>query len=178
MKLLATLSAAALFALPLAAPAALPIGATAPDFSTQAAHAGKPFPFVLKDALRKGPVVLYFFPAAFTPGCTIEAHDFAAASDEFRKAGATLVGMSADPIAKLQEFSVKECSSKFPVGSATPAMISGYDVKLAKTALTDRTSYVISPEGKIIFAYSAMNPVGHVKGTLAAVKQWEAAHKR
>ncbi|HWL46500.1 MAG TPA: peroxiredoxin [Sphingomonadaceae bacterium] len=177
MKLFATLSAAALVALPVAAPAALPIGATAPTFTTQAAHAGKPFAFSLKDALRKGPVVLYFFPAAFTPGCTIEAHAFAEASDEFRKAGATLVGMSADPIEKLQDFSVKECSSKFAVGTATPAMISGYDVKLADTAKTNRTSYVISPEGKIIFTYSAMNPAGHVKGTLAAVQQWDAAHK-
>ncbi|HWW63763.1 MAG TPA: peroxiredoxin [Sphingomonadaceae bacterium] len=174
----AALSAAALLALPAVATAALPIGATAPDFTTQASLAGKPFSFSLKKALNKGPVVLYFFPAAFTPGCTIEAHDFAEASDAFRKAGATLIGMSADPIAKLNDFSVKECRNKFAVGSASPATIAGYDVKLANTALANRTSYVIAPDGKVIYSYTAMNPAGHVNGTMAAVKQWEAAHKR
>lgn len=178
-KPLLLLAAATLAALPAAAPASLAIGTKAPDFTTQASLAGKPFTFALRDALKKGPVVLYFFPAAFTPGCTIEAHDFAEASDQFRKAGATLIGMSADPIEKLNDFSVKECRNKFAVGSASPAVIAEYDVKLPqRVGLSNRTSYVIAPNGKVIYAYSAMNPAGHVTGTMAAVKEWEAANRK
>jgi len=180
MKMHASLLAAlALLATPAAAPASLALGAQAPGFTTQASLAGKPFTFALKDALKKGPVVLYFFPAAFTPGCTIEAHDFAEASDQFRKMGATLIGMSADPIDKLNDFSVKECRNKFAVGSASPAVIAEYDVKLPqRIGLSNRTSYVIAPDGRIIYAYSAMNPAGHVAGTLDAVKQWRDAHAK
>lgn len=157
--------------------AALPVGAKAPDFSTQASLAGKPMPFSLAQALKKGPVVLYFYPAAFTSGCTIEAHDFAEATDDFRKLGATVVGMSADPIDKLNQFSVSECRNKFAVGSATAATITAYDVVLpVKPSISNRTSYVIAPDGKVIFAYSAMDPAGHVKGTMDAVKAWRAAH--
>ena len=132
MKPFALPAAFAAAALSLATPAtaALSVGAKAPDFTTQAAIGGKPFTFALKKALKKGPVVLYFFPAAFTPGCTIEAHEFAEASADFEKEGATLIGLSADPIDKLAKFSVEECRNKFPVGTATPATISGYDVVL------------------------------------------------
>jgi peroxiredoxin len=159
--------------------AALAPGAKAPDFSTQVALAGKPAPFTLAKALKKGPVVLYFFPAAFTPGCTAEAHDFAEATAEFAKYGATVVGMTAGNIDRIAEFSSVECRDKFAVGSASPAVIAGYDVTLPqKAGLTNRTSYVIAPDGKIIFAYSAMNPVGHVTGTMDAVKKWRAAHKK
>lgn len=162
-----------------AAPAALAVGAKAPDFATQVSLAGKPMPFALKAALKKGPVVLYFFPAAFTKGCTIEAHDFADATDDFQKLGATVIGMSADPIDKLNRFSVEECRNKFAVGSATPATITAYDVTLAaKPSLSDRTSYVIAPDGKVIYTYSAMDPAGHVSGTMRAVKAWRAAHPR
>jgi thioredoxin-dependent peroxiredoxin len=172
------LAALALLAAPAASPAALAIGAQAPDFTTQAAVGGKPFTFALKDALKKGPVVLYFFPAAFTPGCTVEAHEFAEASDQFSKLGATLIGLSADPIDKLAKFSVEECRNKFAVGTAAPAVISGYDVVLPqRTTLSNRTSFVIAPSGRIIYAYSAMSPAGHVTGTLAAVKDWDAANK-
>lgn len=157
--------------------AALPVGADAPEFATQASLAGKAMPFDLKAALRKGPVVLYFYPAAFTPGCTVEAHDFAAASDDFRKLGATVIGMSADSIDVLNKFSTTECRNKFAVGSASPQVIADYDVKLATTARANRTSYVIAPDGKVIFAYSAMDPSGHVTGTMDAVKQWKASHK-
>ena len=101
-----------------AAQAELAIGERAPDFSTQVSLAGQPMPFSLKQALKKGPVVLYFYPAAFTKGCTIEAHDFAEATDDFNKLGATVIGMSADPIDKLNQFSVQECRNKFAVGSA------------------------------------------------------------
>ena len=160
-----------------AAPAALAVGADAPDISTQASLAGKAMPFSLRQALRKGPVVLYFYPAAFTKGCTIEAHDFAEATDDFNKLGATVIGMSADPIEKLNQFSVQECRNKFAVGSAPAATIKAYDVALAaKPELSNRTSYVIAPDGKVIFAYSAMDPAGHVNGTMDAVKAWRAKH--
>jgi len=159
------------------ATAALPVGAKAPAFATQVSLAGKPAPFNLAQALKKGPVVLYFYPAAFTPGCTIEAHDFAEATDAFGALGATVVGMSADPIEKLNKFSVTECRNKFAVGSATPATIKAYDVTLpVKPAISNRTSYVIAPDGKVIYAYSAMDPAGHVKGTMAAVKAWRNNH--
>ena len=158
--------------------AALPVGAKAPDFATQATLAGKPFPFTLSQALRKGPVVLYFYPAAFTSGCTVEAHEFAEATDEFNKLGATVIGVSADDIDKLNKFSVSECRNKFAVASATPKMIADYDVKLPVLARSNRTSFVIAPDGKIIYAYSAMSPAGHVANTLAAVKDWDARHKR
>ena len=167
--LLALFAAVAFAAAPVAA--ALPIGAKAPDFTAQATLAGKPFRFALQEALKKGPVVLYFFPAAFTPGCTIEAHDFAEATAEFNRMGATVIGMSADPIDKLNKFSVEECRNKFAVGSATPAIVTGYDVPLKmKAGLTDRTSYVIGQNGRVAFVHSAMSPAGHVTGTLEAVK--------
>jgi thioredoxin-dependent peroxiredoxin len=151
--------------------AALPVGAPAPDFTTMGALGGKQFSFSLARALKKGPVVLYFFPAAFTSGCTIEARQFAVASDDFKKAGATLIGVAADPIDKLAKFSVEECRSKFAVAVASPAMIAGYDVVLPQmTTRSNRTSYVIGKNGRIAFAYSAMAPDGHVTGTLAAVK--------
>ena len=169
--------ALALAALPMAAQAALPVGAKAPDFSTQVSLAGKAMPFSLKAALKKGPVVLYFYPAAFTKGCTIEAHEFAEATDDFNKLGATVIGMSADPIEKLNRFSVEECRNKFAVGVASPKVIADYDVKFPVAPISNRTSYVIAPDGKIIFAFSALSPVGHVSGTMDAVKAWKASHK-
>ncbi|MFM9979102.1 MAG: peroxiredoxin [Sphingomonadaceae bacterium] len=161
-----------LLALAITAPvqAALPVGAKAPDFVTRGARAGKPFAFQLASALKRGPVVLFFFPAAFTPGCTIEARRFAEAADDFAKAGATLIGLSADPLETLARFSIEECRSKFPVAVATPAMIEGFDVRLATTAQSNRTSYVINRNGRIAFAYAAKSPDGHVEGTLAAVR--------
>ena len=168
----------AILALPFgAAQAAIAIGTKAPAFETQASLAGKDFGFSLAKALKKGPVVLYFFPAAFTSGCTVEAHQFAEATEDFNKMGATVIGMAADPIEKLNKFSVQDCRNKFAVGVATPAMIKGYDVALALVpGRTNRTSYVIAPDGKVIFAYTAMSPAGHVTGTMDAVKAWKAAH--
>ncbi len=172
---------AAVFALALAASAvhaALPVGATAPDFSAQASQAGKQFPFKLADALKKGPVVLYFFPAAFTSGCTIEAHEFADASDEFKKMGATLIGVTAGNINRLTEFSVSECRSKFAVAADPDAKIAGeYKSTLAiYPGHSDRTSYVIAPNGKVLLAYSDLKPDQHVAKTLEAVKTYRAAH--
>lgn len=165
------LGAAALLMLPQAATSALPVGAKAPDFTTRGALAGKLFTLKLSDALKKGPVVLYFFPAAFTPGCTAEAHEFAEATDDFKAAGATVIGMSADPVDKLAKFSTQECRDKFAVASAGPAIVKDYDVALpVPGGMTNRTSYVISRTGRIVYVHSAMSYKDHVKNTLAAVK--------
>lgn len=172
----------ALLGLGLAAPsfAALKVGATAPLFTAQATLAGKPFTFSLADALKKGPVVLYFYPAAFTPGCTIEAHEFAAAMPKFKKLGATVIGVSHDPIAKLDKFSVLACRKAFPVAADTDQHImKSYDAVLAiDPKYANRTSYVISPNDKIIYTYTALNPHKHVGNTMAAVEKWDAAHKK
>ncbi len=182
MRRLLKLAAPALaaIALPLgAANAALAVGAKAPAFDTKASVAGKDFDFNLQKSLKKGPVVLYFYPKVFTSGCTIEANQFSEAADEFNRLGATVVGVSADPIDQVREFSVKECRNKFAVGVATPAMIKDYDAALVMQGLTgrsNRTSYVIAPDGKIIFAHTEMKPAGHVTGSLAAVKAWKAKH--
>ena len=165
----------------LAAPlyAALQLGVQAPDFTTQATLAGKPFKFSLADALKSGPVVLYFYPAAFTPGCTVEAHEFAEATDKFKALGATVIGVSHDPIDTLNKFSVSECRNKFAVASdADQSITKAYDAVLAaKPEYANRTSYVIAPTGKIIYEYTAMNPDKHVENTMAAVEKWKADHK-
>lgn len=170
---------AAAFAALLAAPASaeLPLGAKAPLFATDAALAGKAFAFNLRTALAKGPVVLYFYPKAFTQGCTLEARQFAEASDEFAAAGATVIGMSADNIETLKRFSTEECRDKFAVGAATPKIIEAYDAALVRdgknTGLTERTSYVIDQSGRIVFVHSDLDYRNHVRLTLAAVKKLE-----
>ena len=170
IRSMSPLFAAAALSVSMPALAALPVGATAPDFSTQGAMAGKTFQFSLAQSLKKGPVVLYFFPAAFTTGCTIETKAFADASEDFKKAGATLIGVAADPIEKLQQFSTEACRSKFPVAIASPAMIHDYDVKLPLLGRSNRTSFVIGKGGKIAYVLSEMRPEGHISGTLAAVR--------
>jgi len=168
----------ALIAIP--AYAALPDGAKAPDFSTDASLAGKEFKFSLADALKKGPVVLYFYPAAFTPGCTVEAHEFAEATAKFKQLGATVIGVSHDPIEKLDRFSVSECRNKFAVASdADGGIMKAYDSVLADhPEYANRTSYVIAPTGVIIYSYTAMNPDKHVENTMAAVRKWQEDHKK
>ena len=175
----------AALSLPFAIPAAASLapGAKAPDFTAQGAVAGKPFTVNLKAALKKGPVVLYFFPAAFTAGCNAEAHAFAEAMPDFQKAGATVIGMTAGHVDQLEKFSSELCAGKFAVAAASPAIIASYDVSLKKpdgtaTGITDRTSYVIAPNGKVIFVHSDMNAADHVRLTLDAVKKWRAAHKK
>ena len=158
--------------------AALAVGATAPDFATQGALAGKPFSFALKQALKKGPVVLYFYPKAFTQGCTIEAHEFAEASDEFAKLGATVIGVSVDDMDTLDKFSLSECGGKFAVASADAGLVSRYDVKFPERAMSNRTTYVIAPNRKILWTFTALKPDGHVSGALKAVGDWRAAHPR
>jgi peroxiredoxin len=158
--------------------AALTVGAKAPDFAVKAALAGKQFDFTLADALKKGPVVLYFFPAAFTPGCTIEAHDFAEATDKFNALGATVIGVTAGNADRVTEFSSVECRNKFAV-AADPdeKVIKAYDATLKqKPEWSDRTSYVIAPDHTILMAYTDLNPDKHVDLTMEAVKKWKAAH--
>jgi thioredoxin-dependent peroxiredoxin len=160
--------------------AALPNGTKAPDFSTDASLAGKTFKFSLAKALQKGPVVLYFYPAAFTPGCTVEAHEFAEATDKFHALGATVIGVSHDPIEKLNKFSVSECRNKFAVASdADGSVMKAYDSILpVKPDFANRTSYVIAPTGEIIYSYTDLKPDAHVENTMAAVKKWQDDHKK
>jgi peroxiredoxin Q/BCP len=175
-RAIACLTLSALIAVP--AFAALKVGDKAPDFNAEASLAGKSFQFSLASALKSGPVVLYFYPAAFTPGCTIEAHNFAEATDKFKALGATVIGVSHDPIDKLNKFSVSECRNKFAV-AADPdqSIMKSYDAILAmKPEYANRTSYVIAPDGTILYTYTALNPDKHVENTLDAVKKWSAAH--
>ena len=159
--------------------AALKPGAPAPAFKTQATLAGHPFTFELAAALKSGPVVLYFYPAAFTSGCTVEAHEFAEATEKFKALGATVIGVSHDSIETLNKFSVSECRSKFPVASDVDLKIAkAYDSQLLFTSYSNRTSYVITPDGKILYAYSALSPDKHVQNTLAAVTQWRAQQQK
>jgi peroxiredoxin len=166
-----------------AAFAALKDGDAAPDFTLEAALAGKSFTFKLSEALKKGPVVLYFYPKSFTKGCTIEAHDFAENAENFAAAGASLIGLSSDTIETQIDFSSKECRDKFPV-AADPdaAVIRSYDALRTKPSasgavVADRISYVIAPDGKIIYAYQDSAPEKHIENTLAAVRQWREQHK-
>ena len=161
-----------------AAHAALPVGAKAPDFTAQATLGGHEFHFSLADALKHGPVVVYFYPAAFTQGCTIEAHDFAAAIPDYKAAGATVIGVSEDGIAKLDKFSVSECQGKFPVAADADGSIARqYDALIPVVHFASRTSYVIAPDGTVLESYKAMNPDGHVEKTLSAAQAWRARQK-
>ena len=174
LRLLATCAAMALAATP--AHAELPKGAKAPVFTAQGALAGKGMAFNLRSALAKGPVVLYFYPKAFTQGCTLDA--FAEAMDEFEAAGATVIGMSNDDVETLKRFSTEHCRDRFPVAAASSKLIRAYDVALErdgkKTGLTKRTSYVIAQDGRIVFVHSDMDYRDHVRLTLAAVKRLKA----
>jgi peroxiredoxin len=160
----------------LAAWAGLQPGTKAPVFTAQASLGGKVFQFSLTQALQQGPVILYFYPAAFTSGCTVEAHEFAEATDKFKALGATVIGVSHDDIETLNRFSVSECRSKFAV-AADP------DLAIAKSyeatawfmpGHSDRTSFVIVPDGTVIYSYSALRPDDHVKNTMDALEKWKA----
>ena len=171
----AAIAALSTLLIPAAAPANLPQGVRAPQIVAEGALAGKPFSFNLEQALKKGPVVLYFYPKAFTQGCTLEAHAFAEASDAFKAAGATVIGMSADDLASLKRFSTEACRDKFAVAIASPQTIAAYDVNLKKpdgsnTGLTSRTSYVIGKDRRVKFVHSNSDYRDHVRLTLQAVK--------
>ncbi|TAM52808.1 MAG: peroxiredoxin [Paraburkholderia sp.] len=162
------------------ASAVLKAGDKAPDFTTQASLGGNAYSYSLADALKHGPVVLYFYPAAFTKGCTIEAHEFADAVDRYKQYGATVIGVSHDDIDTLKKFSVSECRSKFPV-AADPQrrIIDAYDAALPLVrTMANRVSYVIAPDGTIVYEYTSLSPDKHVQNTLNAVKDWAEQHPR
>ena len=181
MKRLALLaSLAALLATP--ALAALQPGAAAPAFTAQAYLAGNPLTFKMAKALKKGPVVLYFFPAAYTRGCNLEAHLFSQAADDFKAQGATLIGVTAGGVARLAEFSkdTETCGGKFMVAADTDLAITrGYDVAYSPDRpISNRTSFVVAPDGKVISTYSKMEADDHVNQTLTALKAWRARNPK
>jgi peroxiredoxin len=155
--------------------ASLDIGEKAPDFTAPAALAGQQFQFKLSESLAKGPVVLYFFPAAFSVGCSAEAHEFAEATEKFAALGATVIGVSTDDIDTQIKFSAQACQGKFAVASdAGKTVIKSYDA--AMMILPDyanRVSYVIGPNDQIIYTYQSLNPSKHVEKTLGALRDWE-----
>ena len=157
-----------------AASAELKAGAKAPEFTAPAYLAGQPFTYKLADALKKGPVVLYFFPAAHTAGCNLEAHMFSEAADQFKANKATIIGVTSGNIDQLADFSreTEHCGGKFPVAADPGAKIARqYDaILMAKPDWSSRTSYVISPKGEVVHVYSALSPADHVSQTLNAVK--------
>lgn len=175
--------------------AALKTGASAPDFSTPASVAGKEFKFSLAEALKKGPVVVYFYPSAYTGGCNIEAHTFAVNQEKFEAAGATILGVSHDSIARLNDFSSdpEYCAGKFAVASDPDGAIAkSYDLKVMEAkpgfkdtrgneidhAFTERTTFVIAPDSKIVAVLSSADdkiaPADHVTKSLEAVKELAA----
>ncbi len=178
-------------ALALPAIAALKQGEKAPDFSAQASLAGKEFKFSLKDALKKGPVVVYFYPSAYTQGCNIQAHTFAENKEKFEAAGATIIGVSHDSIARLNQFSAdpEYCAGKFPVASdADGSIAKSYNLNIREGrpdakdskgnaidhAFTERTTFVINSENQILATLSSaddkITPADHVDKSLAIVE--------
>ena len=159
------------------AQAALDVGDKAPDFTAPAALAGKVFRFSLTDALAKGPVVLYFFPAAFSVGCSAEAHEFAEAIGQFEALGASVIGVSTDDIETQVKFSMQACQGKFAVASdAGRTLIKSYDA--AMMILPDyanRVSYVIGPDRSVLYSFQSLNPSKHVARTLGALRDWNKA---
>lgn len=195
-RILGVLVAAATAAL-IAVPgfAALKTGAAAPDFTATASRAGKDFTFSLKQALAKGPVVVYFYPAAYTGGCDLEAHTFATDADQFTRAGATIIGVSADSIARLNQFSSDPnyCAGKFPVASDPDGKIAAqYDLKMMppQKGVMDvqnkpvthgffpRTTFVLDRTGKVVATLSSqadhLTPDQHVKRSLEIVQNLKA----
>jgi len=181
---------ASMIALP--ALAALKEGDTAPDFKTQASLAGKSFTFSLKGALKKGPVVVYFYPSAYTGGCNIQAHTFAVNSDKFAAAGATIIGVSLDSIARLNDFSAdpQYCAGKFPTASDPDGAIAkSYELKVADPhpgvkdtrgveighGFAERTTFVVTPDGKIAATIGGLAPADNVDKALTEVQQLAAA---
>ncbi|RDS83920.1 peroxiredoxin [Dyella monticola] len=177
--------------------AALAPGAVAPDFTAQASLAGKAFTFSLKHALKKGPVVVYFYPSAYTGGCDIEAHTFATEKAKFDAAGATIIGVSADSLKRLNAFSSdpKYCAGKFPVASdASGKIAASYELKVqaGQPGLTDvrgvaidhnfieRTTFVIGRDGKIVATLSSatdhLHPQDHVQKSLDIVQHLQAGN--
>jgi peroxiredoxin len=154
--------------------AQLQVGSQAPGFHAPAALAGQPFEFDLALTLANGPVVVYFYPKAFTSGCTIEAQLFAQAMDDFEALNATVVGISRDDIETLKRFSEGPCGGRFAVAAdADGAIIRAYDAGFAlMPSMANRVSYAIAPDGTVLEAYQSMSPDQHVARTLAAIEAW------
>ena len=192
-----SVASGALIAVLLSTPAvaALKPGATAPDFTAEASRAGKDFTFSLKQALKKGPVVLYFYPSAFTGGCDLEAHTFATDKAKFDAAGATIIGVSADSLQRLNAFSSdpKYCAGKFPVASDSSGKIAAsYDLATiaAQSGMKDvrgvaidhgfipRTTFVIASDGRIVATLSSdadhLRPDQHVTRSLAIAERLQS----
>ncbi len=175
-------------AITLPAVAALPQGHPAPDFQTQASLAGKAFNYSLKDALKNGPVVVYFYPSAFTGGCNIQAHTFAVNHDKFTAAGASIVGVSLDSIDRLNDFSADPefCGGKVAVASDVDGNIAkSYDLAIKEAAagkkdtrgaeithgFAERTTFIVTPDGKIAATLSGLKPAENVEKALEIVQQ-------
>ena len=157
--------------------AALDVGDKAPDFTVPAALAGKAFRFSLTDALAKGPVVLYFFPAAFSVGCSAEAHEFAEAIGKFEALGASVIGVSTDDIETQIKFSMQACQGKFAVASdAGRTLIKSYDAAMMiMPDYANRVSYVIGPDHSVLYSFQSLSPSKHVTRTLEALRDWNKA---
>jgi thioredoxin-dependent peroxiredoxin len=160
----------------------LRVGTIAPAFSTKAAQGGKDVTFTLSEALKRGPVVVYFYPKSFTSVCTEEAHLFAEAMPEFEALGSSVVGISADTIETQREFSRMECRDKFPVAADSQGdVVKAYDALLrigGGGIVANRTSYVITPDGKIASVLTAGDAGIHIRSALTSVKAWKASQVR
>jgi|LakMenEpi03Aug12_release.lakeMendotaPanAssembly.Ray.scaffolds.fasta_scaffold09908_16 peroxiredoxin len=167
------------FCLSSVAMAQLKPGATAPTFTAPAALAGKTFTFNLVDTLKTGPVVVYFYPKAFTSGCSIEANLFAQATEDFQALGATVIGVSGDDIETLKKFSLGPCGGKFAVAADLDrTTMKAYQATLFfSSEMASRISYVVTPDLKIFFTHASLSPDQHVSSTLAAVKRWREQTK-
>ena len=167
------LTAAALTAA-IAAPAAAELqpGEAAPDFTVEGFQAGEPVSFHLTEALENGPVVLFFFPAAFTSGCEAQAASFAESIAEFEALGAQVIGVTAGNTDRLADFSTQHCASAFPVFATADGMIGDYEAGLlVRPGWTSRTTYVIATDQTIALTYSEMSPYEHVDRSLAALRE-------
>jgi len=170
MKLFAIALTVAALAVSSPALASLKVGDKAPNFTLKAATDGKVKDFSLKAALKKGPVVVYFYPKAFTGGCSLEAHQFSEAIDKFDAKHVSVVGVSTDDIGTLQKFSSADCQGKFPVAADTTAKVAkSYDAKIPAVKMANRISYVIGQDGKIAFVHDSGDASTHVTSLLAAV---------
>jgi peroxiredoxin Q/BCP len=160
--------------------AALDVGDAAPNFTVPAALGGKVFQYTLTEQLAKGPVVLYFFPAAFSDGCSIEAHQFAEAIGQYEALGASVIGVSGDDLELISRFSVQACQGKLPVAAdEKKAVIKAFDAAMqTRPEYANRISYVIAPNGKVVYSYLSLNPNKHVEKTLGALAQWAKENPR
>jgi peroxiredoxin len=194
MKRLLTLGVLAGLCMSLINPAfaALKEGDKAPVFNLEASLAGKPFQFSLAESLKKGPVVVYFYPSAYTGGCNIQAHTFSVNSEKFAAAGATVIGVSLDSIERLNDFSAdpEYCAGKFAVGSDVDGKVArAFELSVREAVagkvdsrgneidhgFAERTTFIITPDGKIAATIGGVTPAENVKAALEKVRQLKTA---